>query len=61
MARLYVSRQELEKVFGGHIELGKFGIFVKDGGTGLLGDWTVWTGDNALGRPVVKKRREVSE
>lgn len=59
MGRLFLNKQELERVFGGHIEIGKFGIFVKDGGDGSLGDWTVLTGDEAMGKTVVKKKQEV--
>lgn len=61
MSRLFLNKQELERIFGGHIEMGKFGIFVKDGGGGKLGDWTLWTGDDAMGKPVVKKRRPTQE
>jgi len=65
MGRLFLSKQELEKVFGGAIEIGRVGIFVQDGGNGILGeefvpaDWTLWTGDESMGVPVVKKKKPV--
>lgn len=61
MGRLFISRQELEAIFGGHIEMGKFGIFVKDGGNGKLGDWTLWVGEEAIGRPVQKRKKKPEE
>lgn len=63
MARLFLNRQELERVFGGNIEMGKAGIFVQDGGGTqcLLGNWTQWVGDDAMGQPVVKKKRVENE
>lgn len=61
MGRLFLNRQELEKIFGGAIEMGNAGIFVQDGGNGKLGDWTLWLGDESMGQPVVKKKKPVED
>lgn len=60
MARLFINKQELERVFGGDVELGKAGIFVQDGGSDkcLLGRWDLKTGNEAMGQPVVKKKKK---
>jgi len=61
MARLFINRQELERIFGGNIEMGKAGIFVQDGGGNncKLGNWQNWLGDEAIGQVVVKKKKVI--
>ena len=57
MARTFISKTELERVFGGEVSVGKYGIFVVDGGGEcLLGNWTTWTGDKAMGKTIVRKK-----
>jgi len=60
MARLFIDKQQLERVFGGEVSVGKYGIFIVDGGGSecLLGNWTQWTGDKAMGKPVIRKVKE---
>ena len=56
--RRYITREELERLFGGEVSFGNSAIFVNGGGDGELGDWTTWRGDKAIGTILKRKKKE---